>query len=102
MENINESELESLIESGETILVDFWAPWCGGCKVLTPKLESIENDYPNVKFVKVNVDENSKMLTELNIRMIPTVIFYNDGRMVTEPIVGHKDMSTYTDILKTL
>jgi len=83
---INQDEfLNSVIEkSKETpVLVDFWAPWCGPCKQLTPLLEKIVNDKNGkVILVKINVDENQQIAGQLNVRSIPTVYGFVDGKPI--------------------
>lgn len=101
MENVNSVNLKKLQSEGKKLLVDFWAPWCGPCKSLIPRLESLESKYPNVKFVKVNVDENSDLALELNIRTVPTVIIY-DGQSLVERTTGANQDIVYTKVLDKL
>jgi thioredoxin len=101
MENVSSEELIKLQASGHKLLVDFWAPWCGPCKQLIPRLESLESKYTDVKFVKLNVDENADFSLNLNIRAVPTVIIY-DGEHLVSRISGVNQDSTYTNILESL
>lgn len=82
MENITGEQLENLKSSEQVLLVDYWAKWCGPCKALIPRLEGIESEYPNVKFVKIDVDENTAHAQEIGIRSVPTVIVIKNGEVI--------------------
>ena len=79
-------ELE-VIEASKTlpVAVDFWAPWCGPCRTLTPVLEKVAADYAGrVKLVKINSDQNQELSAAFNIRSIPNVIAFKDGRAAAQ------------------
>lgn len=82
MENVNAEKVKQLQDEGKKVLVDYWAKWCGPCKSLIPRLESLESQYPDVTFVKVDVDENMDACLDLGIRSVPTVIIYNGTNLV--------------------
>ena len=69
------------------VLVDFWAEWCGPCRLVAPIVEELSNEMPGVTFAKVNVDENQVEAGKLNVSAIPTLILYKDGQVV-EKIIG--------------
>lgn len=61
------------------VLVDFWADWCGPCKALAPILADIANEYPEVRVVKVNADENRQVMEQLGVRGLPTLLLFSNG-----------------------
>jgi thioredoxin 1 len=64
------------------VLVDFWAEWCGPCKMIAPVLEELAAEKTDLKIVKVNVDDNSGLAAELHIRSIPTLILFKEGKAI--------------------
>ncbi len=101
MENVTSVEVKQIQSQGNKVLVDFWAPWCGPCRSLIPRLEGLESKYPNVTFVKVNVDENMEYAMELGIRTVPTVIVYNGEETVHRSPGANQDI-VYTKVLDEL
>ena len=81
MKIINTVEFEETIKSGLT-LVDFYADWCGPCKMLGPVLEEVDGEYPEINFVKVNVDENMDLAQKFNIMSIPAVYIFKDNEVL--------------------
>ena len=88
-----------VINSDIPVFVDFWAEWCGPCRMVSPVVEELANDYDGkVKFVKVNVDEATDLATEFNVLSIPTISLFKDGK-VTETTVGAGSKETYKTLL---
>lgn len=85
---LTEQSFKEELGTHEPVLVDFWAEWCGPCRVLGPVIEQVADDYSGrVKVAKLNVDENPEIAIEYQIRSIPTMIVFKDGKAV-EKIIG--------------
>ncbi|MDQ3587088.1 MAG: thioredoxin [Actinomycetota bacterium] len=70
-----------VLESPEPVLVDFWAPWCGPCRVVGPQLEELNNEREDVRVVKLNVDDNPNTAARYNIMAIPTLLLFKGGNV---------------------
>jgi thioredoxin 1 len=76
-----------VIESETPVLVDFWAPWCGPCRVVAPVLEQIDSEHDDLRIVKLNVDENQQTAATFEVLSIPTMILFRGGQPVKK-IIG--------------
>jgi thioredoxin 1 len=101
MENVKTEIVKQIQSEGKKLLVDFYTTWCGPCRSLIPLLEKIEKEYSDVTFVKVNVEENLELASELGITSVPTVVFYN-GTTLVDKSMGVKPETYYKDILNKL
>lgn len=83
VKEINSTEfVKEVLNSDTPVVVDFYAPWCGPCKMLAPVLEKVAGEFDgNVKFVKVNVDDAPALAATYNITGVPTIILFKDGRI---------------------
>ena len=89
------------IKEGVT-LVDFWAPWCGPCRMIAPVIEELAEDYDGkAKIAKVNTDEQPSIAGEYGIRSIPTILFFKDGEMVDQ-MVGAAGKAVFAEKLDAL
>lgn len=85
--NVKESEFDAAVSAGK-VIVDFWAPWCGPCKMQGALLETkLVPEHPEVEVLKVNVDEEPGLAARFGVMSIPTLLLYRDGKQV-EQIVG--------------
>ena len=76
-----------VIESSEAVLVDFWAPWCGPCRIVAPHLEELDAERDDIRVVKLNVDDNPQTAATYNVMSIPTLLLFKHGQ-VAHQIVG--------------
>jgi thioredoxin 1 len=76
-----------VIEATDAILVDFWAPWCGPCRIVAPHLEELHDERDDLRVVKLNVDDNPETAAKYNVMSIPTLLLFKNGQ-VAHQIIG--------------
>ncbi len=86
-QEIKDSDFEAVVGSSKAVLVDFWAEWCGPCRMLGPILEELAKEMGDkIDIVKMNIDENPEAPSSLGIRSIPTMMIFRDGKQLSVKI----------------
>lgn len=99
---ITDANFAETLNEGKPMVLDFWAEWCGPCRMVSPIIDELANDYAGrVNIGKMNVDENDEVVAQFGIRNIPTVLFFKDGQMV-DKIVGAMPKDKFVTKIESL
>ncbi|MCL6457236.1 MAG: thioredoxin [Gorillibacterium sp.] len=97
--HVSDQTFGAEVEEKGTVLVDFWAPWCGPCKMIAPVLEELAQEFgDSVKIAKVNVDDNPESASRFGVMSIPTLIVFKDGQPV-DKVVGFQSKDALKNVV---
>ena len=99
---ITDNNFKEILAEGKPVVIDFWAPWCGPCRMVGPIIEELAGEYEGKVLIgKCDVDENGDVAAEYGIRNIPTVLFFKNGELVDKQ-VGSAPKSVYVTKIEAL
>jgi thioredoxin 1 len=101
VETISDANISSVLEKNEITVIDFWAEWCGPCRVLGPIVDEVAKNNRDILIGKVNVDENSDLSQEYGVRGIPTLVFLKNGA-VSQKLVGVVSQAKIQEVIDSL
>ena len=96
---INQNDFDAeVMQAKGLVVVDMYADWCGPCKMMAPVMDSLSEDYDDVKFLKINVDNNPDVAAKFGVQSIPNFVFIKDGQKVDQ-VVGARDSESFEAII---
>lgn len=97
VQSINSDEFEALIQNNEIVFLDFWATWCAPCKVFAKTFEQVANQYPNIMFAKINIEQETQLAELFHIQSIPHLMVFKQGIAIYSE-AGSMPESTLTEL----
>ena len=99
---ITDENFEGLLNDGKPLVLDFWAEWCGPCRLVSPIIDELSEEYEGrVNIGKMNVDENDEVISQFGIRNIPTILFFKNGQLA-DKIVGAMPKDKFVEKIDAL
>lgn len=101
---VKDSNFEEIIKSKKVVVVDFWAPWCGPCKMMSPTIDALATEYEDkdVAFVKYNIDDESEYVVECGIRSVPTLVYFKNGIKTDKRMSGTQKADDIKSVVEEL
>ncbi len=97
--HLTSKDFDKVVNENGKVLVDFWAPWCGPCRMLGPVIEEVAEEVKNAVVAKVNVDEEGDLAARFGVQSIPTILVFENGKLVKQT-VGYQPKANILNLLK--
>ena len=102
MKTVSDSDFHEVLDNGKPVVVDFWATWCGPCRQVAPILESLVAEYPDIEFVKMDIDSNPVTVNKYEILSVPTIALFMNGEIVKSTVGARPKLTLERELLAAL